>query len=43
MTGGEGTGVRVEPFRVPSLTSFGENAAGELFATSLQGVVYRIS
>jgi glucose/arabinose dehydrogenase len=41
--GGEGTGVRVEPFRIPSLTSFGENAAGELFATSLDGVVFRLS
>ena len=41
--GGEGTDVRVEPFRIPSLTSFGENAAGELFATSGQGLVYRIS
>ena len=28
------TDVRVEPFRVQSLTSFGENTAGELFATS---------
>ncbi len=43
VTGGEGTGVRVEPFRIASLTSFGENAAGELFATSHEGVVYRIS
>jgi len=43
VTGGEATGVRVEPFRIPSLTSFGENAAGELFATSHLGVVYRIS
>ena len=43
VTGGKATGVRVEPFRIPSLTSFGENAAGELFATSHEGVVYRIS
>jgi glucose/arabinose dehydrogenase len=43
VTGGEGTGVRVEPFRVPGLTSFGENAAGELFATSLDGIVFRLS
>jgi glucose/arabinose dehydrogenase len=42
--GGEGAGLRVEPFRIPGLTSFGENAAGELFATSNQGgIVYRIS
>ena len=43
VSAGEATGVRVEPFEIPSLTSFGENAAGELFATSHQGVVYRIS
>jgi glucose/arabinose dehydrogenase len=43
VTDGKATGVRVEPFRIPSLTSFGENAAGELFATSHEGVVYRIS
>ena len=42
-TGGKATGVRVEPFKIPSLTSFGENAAGELFATSHEGVLYRIS
>jgi glucose/arabinose dehydrogenase len=41
--GGDATDVRVEPFRIPSLSSFGENAAGELFATSLEGVVYRVS
>jgi glucose/arabinose dehydrogenase len=35
--------VRREPFTVESLSSFGENAAGELFAVSLEGVVYRIS
>jgi glucose/arabinose dehydrogenase len=43
VTGGKASDVRVEPFRIPSLTSFGENAAGELFATSHEGVVYRIS
>jgi glucose/arabinose dehydrogenase len=43
VSAGKATGVRVEPFTVPSLTSFGENAAGELFATSHDGVVYRIS
>ena len=42
-TGGKATGVRVEPFKIPSLTSFGENAAGELFATSHEGILYRIS
>jgi len=43
VSGGKATGVRVEPFKIPSLTSFGENAAGELFATSHLGVLYRIS
>jgi glucose/arabinose dehydrogenase len=43
VSSGEASGVRVERFRIPSLTSFGENAAGELFATSHDGVVYRIS
>ncbi|HEU5491233.1 MAG TPA: PQQ-dependent sugar dehydrogenase [Gaiellaceae bacterium] len=40
---GEARGLRVEPFRVESLTSFGENAAGELFAVSGEGTIYRIS
>ena len=40
---GEARGLRTEPFRVPLLTSFGENVAGELFAVSHNGVVYRLS
>ena len=40
---GEASGLRTEPFRIPSLTSFGENVAGELFAVSHDGVVYRLS
>ena len=36
-------GVRREPFTVPSLSSFGEDVAGELFATSLDGTVYKLS
>ena len=40
---GKATAVRVEPFRIPSLTSFGEDATGELYATSHEGVLYRIS
>jgi glucose/arabinose dehydrogenase len=36
-------GVRREPFRVPSLSSFGEDAAGELYATSLSGQIYKLS
>lgn len=40
---GKATAVRVEPFTIPSLTSFGEDANGELYATSQQGMVYRLS
>jgi len=40
---GKAEGVRTEPFRVSSLTSFGEDAAGELYATSHEGTVYRIT
>jgi glucose/arabinose dehydrogenase len=43
VSGGKARAVRVEPFRIPSLTSFGEDAAGELYATSHEGVLYRIS
>jgi glucose/arabinose dehydrogenase len=40
---GEATEPRREPFRVESLSSFGENARGELFAVSLDGTIYRLS
>jgi hypothetical protein len=40
---GQVSGVRTEPFRIPSLTSFGEDAAGELYATSHEGTVYRLT
>jgi hypothetical protein len=36
-------GVRREPFKVSNLSSFGEDAAGELYATSLDGTVYKLS
>ena len=36
-TNGKATGVRRESFKIPNLTSFGEDAAGELFATSHGG------
>jgi glucose/arabinose dehydrogenase len=35
--------VRTEPFRIVGLTSFGEDAAGELYATASNGVVYRLT
>ena len=41
--GGRARDVRTEPFTVSRLSSFGENAAGELYAVSHEGVVYRIS
>jgi glucose/arabinose dehydrogenase len=43
VSGGKATAVRVQSFKIPSLTSFGEDAAGELYATSHEGVLYRIS
>ena len=39
---GEARDVRTEPFNVPSLTSFGEDAAGELYAVSGDGTIYRL-
>lgn len=43
ISAGVATEVREEPFEIDSLTSFGENAAGELFAVSHGGTIYRIS
>jgi len=40
---GKATEKRRESIRVESLSSFGEDAAGELYATSLSGTVYRIT
>jgi glucose/arabinose dehydrogenase len=40
---GKATEKRREAIRVESLSSFGEDAAGELYATSLSGTVYRIT
>jgi hypothetical protein len=39
---GDATNLRREPFRIPQLSSFGEDARGELYATSLGGRVYRL-
>ena len=39
---GRATGLRKERIRVDALSSFGEDAAGELYAVSLGGNVYRI-
>ena len=40
---GKATDLRTEPFRIDSLSSFGENADGELFAVSHDGLIYRLS
>jgi glucose/arabinose dehydrogenase len=40
--GGRATSVRPESFRVSSPSSFGEDAAGELYAVSLEGRVYKL-
>jgi glucose/arabinose dehydrogenase len=39
---GRATDVRTESFTVPSLSSFGEDARGELYAVSLDGRIYRL-
>jgi glucose/arabinose dehydrogenase len=41
--GGEATDVRRAPFEVPGLSSFGEDARGELYLVSLAGAVYRLA
>jgi glucose/arabinose dehydrogenase len=40
---GKATAVRRESFRLPGLTSFGEDAAGEIYATTEDGTVYRLT
>jgi glucose/arabinose dehydrogenase len=44
IAGGRAAGLRVEPFRIyEGLSSFGEDAAGELYATSYEGILFRLS
>jgi glucose/arabinose dehydrogenase len=44
VVGGRATAVRVEPFTIPNLSSFGEDPAGELYAVSQsRGAVYRLT
>jgi glucose/arabinose dehydrogenase len=40
---GRATGLRREAFRIPGLTSFGEDARGGLYAVSEGGTLYRIA
>ncbi len=42
VVGGKLRGVRREALNVPSLSSFGEDSAGELYAVSLDGKVYKL-
>ena len=40
---GSAAGVRQEPFRVPGLSSFGQDSRGELYAVSIDsGKVYKL-
>ena len=43
ISAGAAVDLRKEAFKVDSLSSFGENAAGELFAVSLDGTIFRLS
>jgi glucose/arabinose dehydrogenase len=43
VVGGKATTVRREGFKVPNVTSFGEDAAGELFAVGHGGTLYRLT
>ena len=40
---GERTALRREPLRIPGLTSFGEDVAGELYAVDQGGTLYRLT
>lgn len=43
VVGGRASAPRREPFRVPALTSFGQDLAGELYLVSGAGTVYRLA
>jgi glucose/arabinose dehydrogenase len=43
MRAGEAAGVRRESFRIEGLTSFGEGVAGEIFAVSQDGTLFRLT
>jgi glucose/arabinose dehydrogenase len=43
VVGGKARSVRTEAIRVNALSSFGEDATGELYLTSLEGAVYRLA
>ena len=43
LSGGKAAGLRREPFKVANLTSFGQDNAGELYAVSQGGTIYRLT
>jgi hypothetical protein len=43
VSGGKARDVRVEGFEVDSLSSFGQDLAGELYAVSHNGTIYRVT
>ena len=43
LVSGKPQALSVEPFRVPSITSFGEDARGELYLVSQDGTIYRLA
>lgn len=43
IAGGKATGLRREGFKVANVTSFGEDVAGELYAVSHGGTIYRLT
>jgi glucose/arabinose dehydrogenase len=43
ISGGKATELRREAFEIPSLTSFGQDTAGELYAVSQGGRIYRLT
>ena len=42
-TAGNMTAAKAEPFKIASLSSFGEDGNGELYATSLEGGLYKLT
>jgi hypothetical protein len=42
MSGGKARQVRTERFTVKSLSSFGEDADGELYVTALDGMISKV-
>ena len=43
ITGGKARGLRREPFRLPGLSSFGEDARGEIYLVGHGGTIYRLA